>query len=412
MEKKSLDMATAKKDLTTSGARFKVTELNKNIPVFILRRPEDTRFCTKPVKKHWFNDPRGQEDAIVPCKKSVLDQPDFLDMVCDELVNNQSYYTLTKDQREFLEGSIAHDCQLIDMRDHTGLINAYQAAMKTGDQQAAAKALGEIHAVILTLPIKTWSFSRTVFGLIMGLLTTFEETYGEFRDPTDFETAHLLYVKKAKAGKGPARYEVQFGWHTPFTLPEALFTADDRVKTYDAIMHGYQKQLAYWPEKRLMDLCHLAGIPTGLTPEGPALVIGQTQQALPPAAPPAPPVAAPPVPGMATAPSPPSAPPVVPKVIEGEAIVVEAPVIPGASKSAKELKCFGQAPNFEKQQCIECAQASACMAAMQERLQKPTAVATAPAVTPPVAEPETTDQVNDRVESMITECLDSATKGE
>jgi len=406
----ALDVEGAQKQMNAGSPRFKVEKVGELFPVFLLRRPDDPKFCTIPITKHWYNDPRGEENAIIPCKRSLFaNDPDYLDLVRDELVDNQAYYSLTKDNREFLEGSTAHDTQLIDLRDYTVLLQAYAAAMQSSDQATAGTTLAKLHKAILAEPVKTWSFSRTVYNMIMSQMITFRDTEnaGTFRDPTDAARAHVLYVSKVKSGKGPARFQVQFGWSVPYSLPAELF-ADGRVKNYEDLLQGYRKQLAYWPTKRLQELCAYAGIPTGalVAADGPAL----TAQPGVPSLPPPPPTA--PVPTTI-------APPLVAvPPVTADTTIVEVPVIPtgtpapAVEKSAEALACFGTAPNFEKQKCTECTRLNGCVAAMQARIKKPAAIANAPAIAPPTAVAVPEAPVGDRVDSMIDVALANAEKGE
>lgn len=397
-----MDLDGAVKLQQVRADRFRVSDNEEDVPVILVRRPEDKCFSTPPVKKHFYEDPSGQGMQVIP-SPSVVNRESILDLIKQQLLTTGAYHTESQALKDFIDGSISHDLQVIDLRNHIAVIHGYQNAVNTKDPLVIANALAALHQAILTEPVKLWSVSRTVYSAIVGGITSYKREKGNFIDPTQPMSIHLLWVGKQKATKGPARYVVRFGWGNSFALPEALF-ADGRVKLYNEMLNEYTEQLQYWPDERIAQLLGTLGVyinGANLLPAG---------QGVPAALPPAPvaatvlpaAVAAQPVPVAAVATP-------VPVPIVTPSVPAVSVVAPGATVSAAALPCFGKTPNFSSPKCQQCPQNRQCMEALTANLNKPQAAATAVAVVPPVqvAQPATAVQATTAIAEMVAAAIKS-----
>jgi hypothetical protein len=375
-----LDIGKARAKMTVTDRYQPPSASEKKAPVIVLRRPDDDEFATSIQVKHWLRgqDESGRETSIaIPCGKVVGEPCTPCDLKADAL-RTSSLATLPKDVKDFVEGTSSFEIQVIDMRDHVGAIHRVQQAQQTGNAEAYAQALGELHELILAERVKLWPVSRTVYNLIMSGLDSFtRENGGAFRDPTDAAGASLLWVEKQRAGRGGFdRIAVSWGWTSWFPLPAALF-ADERVKPYSALNAGFAEQVAAWPPERVLEA--LAANEEAVTCLG--LGVSQPKTIAPRARPALPPTGRPPVPGpMGFTPEtqhPFSGPP--PAAIPAQFNVIPQP----QAQPSGEPKCFGGSPNLASATCAGCPVVSDCLAAVQKKMARQTAPAMAPAMVPP-----------------------------
>ena len=387
--------------------RLKIEEGAQAVPIILLRRPQDTVYCTALERKHWLPDPSNPErSVVVPCGQSAAGGKCLVCDLQEEATRNGMINTLPLKVKDGLQGMTCHDAQVLDLRGHADKITRYQMALlQQKDMVAAQAALIELHDAMLKEPIKTWSFSRSVFNELRKSLLSFQqENLGIFYDPTDPAGTRLLWVTKEKdAGKKMATYHVRFQWNLSIPLPEAMFNIqpdgtagpDSPVRSYDEMFEEFTDSVRQWPESRVREVLAIAAESTVGSGQPPQLSRGAPSPlSLPPArnnlgfAPVVPPVSM-------TAPQPPMAPPVV------------VPVVAGASTSASALKCFGKDFDMRADRCRACPRKTECLNTAQEEMAKPTAPAQATMPQPPKADRAAPDP---KVAAAVAAALAAASK--
>lgn len=402
--------------------RFKLNDGEKDVPVIIVRQPVEPIFCTPAFKKHWLPESADGKAGIIPCAEDA----GGVCPICSirtALLERGMYDQVPSSVKKALDGSVAHEMQLIDIRSHVAVLNELRMAMRSAPDRSnpwghapVGAALGRMHMAILTEPVKSWSFSRTVYNLLQSEIFSFQSREGTFRDPSNPAMAAVVWISKTKTGnKQSATYSVRVEWEFAIPMPEALFdvTPDGNVgpaslvKRYDAIHKEAQASIAYWPEHRVLEVLNERGINTDVVGGVDRAIQGMSPQQLPPSSMPgavvmgsATPIRPRPIIG-----APPAAysSAVQPAISQVEVIVAPPPayahgvrtivapppmattVLPTIG-SASKLSCFGKTPSLGDETCKACSQLGECISEAQARITKPTAPAKTELPEPPTAE--------------------------
>ena len=376
-------------------SRFKVADGEINVPVLVLRHPDDDSIATKHLKKHWLDKPDGGS-IIIPCA-SMAGKPCSVDAMREAYQATGMYSNADKDTKKFLDGNVTHETQLIDLRGNgLPLVQKYLAAMQSRDAAVAVVALDELHNWMLNEPVKIWGYSRTVYEIISRKIRESMTEFGKLIDPTEASEARIFWVSKPKQAQGTARFDVAVKWSMAIPIPLKVY---DRVKKYDEIYSENTEGCVFWDARRvhatllengyqdMLQNAGTAGLPLPVAQAAMQLSTPQTLRL------------------------PPSQTPVAqqPIVIEATAIEVQA----GATVSAADMPCFGVSPNLASQQCNSCPQVDACLTATRAKMAKPTAPAMAAAIQMPKADPApAADAGNgDRIKNLVAQAMAKINNG-
>lgn len=389
------------RSMSDQTERFKLADGERDIPIILLRQPTEGIFCTPAFKRHWLPEGAAEKGAIIPCAECAGGQC-CLCSARESLLERGMYDQAPKVVKKALDGSVSHDVQVMDLRAHSIALNDLRAAVRGAPSREnvwahppAATALLRVQQALLTEPVKMWSFSRTVYNLVMTEIYGFQNREGTFRDPSAPWAAAVVWVSKVRTGsKTTATYSLRVDWEFQVVLPEEMFDPTPEgtiglnalVKRYEELHRESQLAVGYWPEHRVLEALMQRGInlESGLHAAERAIA-GDGPPQLPPAAMPG--SVAPEV--RTVAPSRIVAPTVVaatPKADRVDTVIGPPPAyarplkpvaLPQEAKptttSAANLDCFGTTPSLAAPTCVKCSRLSECIQVAQDRIMRPLA---------------------------------------